>query len=222
MIAVVTSAPRPAALVAPAVILLGVAACARVGAGSIARGMAPALPALVAFGLFLPFLPEGREVWRASLGPLTLAITEGGLAKLAVVATRALLCLAALVLLVRTTPLARLAGTLSKVLPVALVETIFVTCTQMGILAQEVERATMARALRDGGRLRWGLRLRMGASLVARLFFAALERGEVLYGAMLCRGFDGTIPLPTGRRPGIADALLALAAVAALVSGRLA
>ena len=71
------------------------------------------------------------------------------------------------------------------------------------ILTDEAERTVRAVSLRAfGGGI---MNIRTYVSLVSQLLLRTLGRAERIYHAMLCRGFDGKVPLMRKLRTGAAE-----------------
>lgn len=63
----------------------------------------------------------------------------------------------------------------------------------LSLLKREAEMLWLAKKARDPGK--WGVRrIMITGRLVFPLFFRAVEKSEWVYGAMLSRGYDGTLP----------------------------
>ncbi len=119
---------------------------------------------------------------------------EFGLAAvmLTILAKNSLAFLAMLVL-VNVTPFRKLLVAMRKLgMPLILVATLQFMYRYLHVLADELDRmvkARRSRTFRRSGRLDWGLL----ASLVGVLFIRSFERGERVHGAMIARGWNGTI-----------------------------
>jgi cobalt/nickel transport system permease protein len=183
---------------------LGFAAgLARVSLASLAARLVRILPAVLAILAFTPFLP-GEPV----IGPwLGVAITDRGLATAATLGLRSAAALAALCLLLETTPpealLAATGG--SGRVPRALM-LVGLTYRYLALLSEELDRMMIGLALKAWQRAHYRARLGGLAGIVAVLGVRTLERGERIHRAMVLRGFDGRrIPGPPVRL-GAADA----------------
>jgi cobalt/nickel transport system permease protein len=117
---------------------------------------------------------------------------------LAVVATSILikngLALLAMLVLAGTTPFSKVLVALRKMgSPPVLVETLQFMDRYRHVLLDELDRmatARRARTFRRGGALSWAL---LGG-LIGMLFLRTYERAERVHGAMLARGWSGTLP----------------------------
>lgn len=88
------------------------------------------------------------------------------------------------------------------------------------LLLDQSMHLRQARAARDAGLGPWSGRWRAGASLVGVLFVRTLEQAERTYGAMLNRGYDGTIRLLAPLRWRLADTLFLVVSGIYLVAVR--
>lgn len=202
--------PQMAAL---AVLVMVVAAAARIPVRTLATRLAPpfALVALVSAAILV--LAPGDPV--ARLGPLS--ITDAGLMRFASVCGRAAVALGAAVVLVSTTPFDELLRALRAVrLPDAVTTSLGLAYRFLYILNDEVERMRRAARSRNAARgAASGRRLILGIAGAA--LRRSFDRSERLHQAMLARGFTGEMPAlepPTGEgRP-----VLEIAALLALVT----
>jgi len=132
--------------------------------------------------------PERRELGAAAV-------------VLAIVAKNSLAFLAMLVL-ANVTPFLGLLAALRRLgVPVVLVATLQFMYRYLYVLTDELDRmvqARRARTFRRSGRLDWGLL----TGLIGVLFLRSFERGERVHGAMLARGWDGTIRTLEGTEAG--------------------
>jgi cobalt/nickel transport system permease protein len=99
----------------------------------------------------------------------------------------------AMLLLVNVTPFRKLLVAMRRLgMPLVLVSTLQFMYRYVHVLADELDRMIKARRSRTfghSGRLDWGLL----TSLIGVLFIRAFERGERVHGAMVSRGWNGTI-----------------------------
>lgn len=118
----------------------------------------------------------------ALLGP-------GGVRVFVVMAVRATLCLATMILLANTTPFAQILRVLSRLgMPAMLVTSLALMYRYLFVVvdeAQRMRRARLARSFRSGRRRAW----RSLASVVGALFVRCTGRAERIYAAMLARGW---------------------------------
>jgi cobalt/nickel transport system permease protein len=161
---------------------------------------------LLAFAVGLSGAPA-RELWGRWLGFLALVgflavmvaqshprRAELGVAAvvLTILAKNSLAFLATLTL-VNVTPFRKLLAAMRRLgVPAVLVATLQFMYRYLYVLTDELDRmvkARRSRTFRRSGRLDWGLL----TGLIGLLFLRAFERGERVHGAMLARGWDGTI-----------------------------
>ncbi len=121
---------------------------------------------------------------RAELGLAVVALTIVAKNSLAFVAT---------LLLAHVTPFHQLLAAMRSLgMPAVLVATLQFMHRYLYVLADELDRmlkARRSRTFRRRGSLDWGLL----TGCIGILFLRAFERGERVHGAMLARGWDGTI-----------------------------
>ena len=112
------------------------------------------------------------------------------------------LAFVALMILAATTPTRRLLiGLAGLGVPRTLIATLHFMIRYLHVLADELGRMALARRSRSFGRwggIGWG---RLGG-MIGMLLVRSLERGERVHGAMLARGWDGTIRSLDGPEPG--------------------
>ncbi len=192
-------------------LLVWTAALARVPIAFIAVRAAMVLPfsALVALGL--PFLGGGETA--VVLG---VHLSIKGLWVLAGAAMKSTLGVAALVLLVSTTPFANLlAGLRSLGAPALLVDLLSLTYRYLFVLIGEAMRLRRAAAAR-GYRPQWLPQAAIVGRLAGNLFVRSYERAERIYGAMRLRGYSGRVPAGALSRFCAADGLALAAVISAL------
>ena len=133
---------------------------------------------------FLALMVAPTHPMRAELGIAFVLLT--------ILAKNSLAFLAMLVL-VNVTPFRKLLVAMRRLgMPVVLVSTLQFMYRYLHVLADELDRmikARRSRTFRRSGRLDWGLL----TNLIGVLFIRAFERGERVHGAMISRGWDGTI-----------------------------
>ncbi len=216
---VVSTPPtRVAAFVGYAGLLLWAIAWARVPVRYVAVRAAAVLPFSLLAAAWLPFLHGGPvvELWG---GALRLSLF--GLWLLAGVAVKSSLGVAAAVLLAATTPFPALVGGLRRLgAPAILVDGLTLTYRYLFVLIEEAGRLRRAAAAR-GYRPRWlGQTLLIG-QLIGQLFLRSYERAERVYGAMVQRGYRGSMPLSRQLALGAADAMALIVVLSALVAVRI-
>lgn len=126
-----------------------------------------------------------------------LQITTLGLMVLGSVASKALLCLLMLNLLILTTPVPALLNALTVLkVPPLLVAILASMCRYITLLIEEFQ--TMRRAALGRNLMRYSRwqRLIMG-NMIGALFIRTYERGERIHQAMLSRGYTGLPPAAT-------------------------
>jgi cobalt/nickel transport system permease protein len=133
---------------------------------------------------FLALLVAPAHPMRAELGLATVLFA---------ILARNSLAFAAMLVLVNVTPFRKLLVAMRRLgMPLVLVATLQFMYRYLHVLADELDRMTKARrarSFRSSGQLDWGLL----TSLIGVLFIRALERGERVHGAMVARGWNGTI-----------------------------
>ncbi len=122
------------------------------------------------------------------------------------------LCATALLLLAATTRFAAIVGAMRRLrMPRALATQLLLAHRYFFVLAEEAGRLARAHALRSPEK-RPGPRV--GAALLTVLLLRSLARAERVYGAMICRGFDGDLTVEPPRRMAARDAAFLGACVA--------
>jgi cobalt/nickel transport system permease protein len=133
---------------------------------------------------FLAVMVAPAHPRRAELGMPAVLLT--------IIAKNSLAFLAMLVL-ASVTPFRKLLAAMRRLgMPLVLVATLQFMYRYLHVLADELDRMVKARRSRTfhrSGRLDWGLL----TNLIGVLFIRAFERGERVHGAMLARGWNGTI-----------------------------
>ena len=133
---------------------------------------------------FLALMVVPAHPMRAELGVAWVLLT--------ILAKNSLAFLAMLVL-VNVTPFRKLLKAMRGLgMPEVLASTLQFMYRYLHVLAVELDgmvKARRSRTFRRSGRLDWGLL----SNLIGVLFIRAFERGERVHGAMISRGWDGTI-----------------------------
>lgn len=151
------------------------------------RRAALALPFVLVVGLFNPLLDRAVQM---QLGPL--AIT-GGMLSFSSIVLRSLLAVTTGLALVAVTGFDRICRALGRMgLPDVFLVQLQFLYRYIFVLAGEATRMTHARALRCAKTSRPSLR--EYRSLLGSLLLRTLDRAGRIHQAMLCRGFDGTMP----------------------------
>jgi cobalt/nickel transport system permease protein len=180
-----------------------------------------ALP-FVAVALPLIFTRPGETLFTVPLLGWT-ASREGAVAVASIMLRAWLTVLLAVVLTSTTRPLDLLHGLERLRLPRILVATVLFMYRYLFVIGEEGQRLMRARDARSagdgvhhtGGSVAW--RGRILGHMVGSLFLRSLERSERVYGAMLARGYDGTIRFAEQRGPARRDWLLLAATVLVLI-----
>lgn len=190
-VVVVVSTPREAvwAFALYAVLLVAVAAVARVPAGFLLRRMLIEVP-FVAFAVLMPFVVPGDHV--RFLG---LSLSVPGLWGAWNVLAKGTLGVAASVILASTTELRSLLLGLQQLrLPPMLVQIASFMIRYGDVITDEMRRMSIARRSRGfeaRGVRHWGVL----AKSAGALFIRSYERGERVHLAMVSRGYAGTMPV---------------------------
>jgi len=150
-------------------------------------------PFVFLIAVFIPFLKEGEIAGSYNIWLWQVSVTYSGLFILANVVVKAWLCILALILLSSTTKLAELLKGLRQLgIPRVMILILSFMYRYIFVLADEVMRMQQARDSRNFGGKRLH-QLKTIGSMVGTLFIRSYERGERIYAAMLCRGFDGQV-----------------------------
>ncbi|TQK45090.1 cobalt/nickel transport system permease protein [Streptomyces sp. SLBN-118] len=188
---VVVLTPREAvwAFALYAVLLIAVAALARIPAGFLLRRLLIEIP-FVAFAVLMPFVVPGEQVQ-----VLGLSVSVPGLWGAWNVLAKGTLGVAASVILASTTELRALLLGLQRLrLPPMLVQIASFMIRYGDVITDEMRRMSIARRSRGfeaRGIRHWGV---LGKSAGA-LFIRSYERGERVHLAMVSRGYTGTMPV---------------------------
>lgn len=178
------------------------------------RRLALVSPFVLLLGVFNPFL-DTRPLADAFPVPMT-----AGMASFLVITCKAVLSVAAVVVLTQILPFQALGAGLQglKVPEVFVVQLLFLH-RYLFLLVEEAQSMRTARDLKSfGGR---GLGLRVTARLLGRLFLRTLDRSQRIFRCMVARGFDGSIRRPPARPFAARDAAFLLTAAAVLAGLRL-
>ncbi|MGY1603012.1 cobalt ECF transporter T component CbiQ [Geodermatophilus sp. SYSU D00815] len=215
----VHAAWAPAAYAADLVLVLAVAAVARVRPGRLSRALVVEIPFLL-FALLLPFVARGPRVEVAGLSLSESGLATGG----GILAKATLSVLAATVLAATTDPRALVRGLERLRLPAVLVQILMFMVRYADVVGGELRRMRVARESR-GFRARHLGALRVLGPAAGSLFIRSYERGERVHLAMLSRGYTGRLPTgptaPAGAAAWLTALTLPAAAAAVLVAGML-
>ena len=211
---VVACTPRYAVAVfaLEAAVLVVVVALSRLGALRVVARLAVITP-FVLFALTIPFVAHGP---RTEVGGVPVS-TEGLWAAWNVMAKATLGATAAIVMSATTPSPALLAGMARLHVPRVVVAIVSSMVRYVELLAAQLARMRTAMVSR-GHDPRWLWQVGPVAASVGMLFVRSYERGERVHGAMVARGFTGTLVVSDGRAAATADwvAALAPAAVSAI------
>lgn len=172
-------------------VLYPMALCAYAGIAPaiIGRALLLAAPFVLLVGLWNPVF-DNRPM--LTLGVLTLS---AGWVSLASLVLRCALCVSAVAVMAHICGLAALCAALPRLgVPRIFAAQILLLQQALYVLADEAARMRRARDVRSFGRQGQGLWAT--APLIGTLLLRSLDRAERLHTAMLCRGFDGTVPTP--------------------------
>lgn len=198
-----------------ALVLLAVVAVAEIPPRRIVQRLAVVIP-FVAFALLLPVLGDGE---RTTVVGLSLSVD--GLWAMGNILTKALLGATAAIVLTATTPVPAVLDGLTRLrLPAVIVGIVAFMFRYLDLIVDQfarMRRAMVARAHDP----RWLWQVRPIASSAGTLFVRTYERGERVHGAMLARGYTGTMPHAARAGSSVRDWTVALTpalvATAALV-----
>ncbi len=158
----------------------------RVPPGFVLTRLALVSPFAVVIGVFNPLIDHEPMV---RLGPVVIT---GGWLSFASILLRFLLTLSAALLLIATTGFNRVCLALERFrVPPVFVVQLLLLYRYLFVLAREAARVLRAyrlRAIRSRG-----VSLRVYGSLVGSLLLRTLDRGQRVYTAMGCRGFNGIL-----------------------------
>jgi cobalt/nickel transport system permease protein len=180
------------------VLLVAVAALARIGLGSYVKRSAVALPFALA-ALTVVFSTPGEVLVQWWPLGYPLAVTSAGLVRFGSIVVRSLLSVQGAVLLAGTTEFPDILLALRWLhVPSVLVAVAGFLYRYLFVLADEAQRMMRAREARSatrsgkgGGSLLW--RARVTGGMAGSLFIRSYERSERIYDAMLARGYDGEV-----------------------------
>ena len=187
----VVSTPREAvwAFGAYALLLVGVAAVARIPASLVLRRMVVEVP-FVLFAVLMPFLSRGDRV-----DVLGLSLSVNGLWAAWNVLAKATLGVVCSILLAATTDLRALLVGLERLrMPPLMVQIMTFMVRYGDVISGEMERMKIARESR-GFVARDVRALPVLARSTGALFIRSYERGERVHLAMLARGYTGSMPM---------------------------
>jgi len=171
-----------------ALIVLGLAAAARLPAPFVAKRLLFEIPFIV-FAVLLPFVGGGERV-----DVLGVSLSVEGLWGAWNIVAKATLGLAISIVVAATTTMPEfLHGFEHLHMPRAFTSTLSFMIRYTDVIADEMRRMKVARESR-GYDPRWIWQAKAVAASAGALFIRGYERGERVYLAMLSRGYEGTMP----------------------------
>ncbi|MEX0762211.1 MAG: cobalt ECF transporter T component CbiQ [Dehalococcoidia bacterium] len=152
------------------------------------------------------FSRPGDELFALPLGFATLTATDDGLLFVVSILLKSWMSVTAAALLTATTPFTEIIHALRALrVPSVLVAIFTFMYRYLFVLVEEAQRLLRARSARSaasgtraGGPMTW--RAKVAGGMAGSLFIRTFDRSERVYMAMLARGFDGEIRLPSTRR----------------------
>lgn len=169
-------------------VLVAVAALARVPAGYLLRRMVVEVP-FVVFALVVPFVATGPQT-----EVLGMSVSQSGLVDaFGLLAKATLGVLAGLLLAATTEPVALLRGLERLRMPQQLVQIMGFMLRYLEVVTDEMRRMRIASASR-GFTARNPRHWPVVAASVGALFIRSFERGERVHQAMVSRGYSGRLP----------------------------
>ena len=156
--------------------------------GQIGRKLLPALPFALMVGLFNPLFDPAPRL------ELMGHAIAGGWLSLTSILLRAILTIAAALILIAVLGMHRLCAALDRLgVPRVLTTQLLFMHRYLVVLAGELGRMNLARELRSPTLK--AMPLSVYASLLGHLLLRTLERAQRIHQAMRARGFDGQMPL---------------------------
>jgi cobalt/nickel transport system permease protein len=188
---VLSPPPRGLELAGIALFLVAAATIAHVPLGWVLRRSALVLPFAGMIALFAPLQQSGGSL---SVGGLAGAYSHGGWMAAYSILAKAWLSTLTVVVLSATTPVPRLFRGLERMrVPDVILTLLSFMYRYVSVLRTQIASLRNALDSRGFGLGRLG-RLRLYGNLAGAMFVRAYERGERVYGAMLSRGYDGSLP----------------------------
>ncbi len=187
-----------------AVITVIVARATGVDVGSLVRRLPVATP-VVLVAAVLPVVAEGP-------GPSVAGVqlSSSGIEAAWTLVCRVALGVAAATILISTTTVPQLAGAAGRLrVPPTLLTIAMMMLRYVHVVNTEFDRARRSMAAR-GVEPRWFWEYGPVAAAAGTLFVRSYERGERVHGAMVSRGFDGTLPTASADSLRAADRRTAL------------
>jgi cobalt/nickel transport system permease protein len=182
--------PREAVVVfaVDAAVVIAVVAIARLPLRLVLARLVVILP-FIAFAVLVPFIGGGEQV-----EVLGVSLSSDGLWAAFNVTAKAVLGATASIALAATTPIPDVVRGLGRLrVPPVLVGIIAFMFRYLDLLVDQTRRMRYAMVAR-GHDPRWLWQVGPIAASAGTLFVRSYERGERVHGAMLARGFSGTMP----------------------------
>lgn len=189
-IAAVIATPRRQwwAFLVDALILVAVAAYARLPLRRLARRLTIELPFIV-FALLMPLIGRGPRTHVVGL-----SLSQPGLWAAWGILAKGTLGVATTIILAATTPVPQLLAAFERLrVPRVLTSITAFMIRYADVLTDEMRRMHIARISR-GDRSNWLWQARATATSAGALFVRSYERGERVYVAMQSRGYTGSMP----------------------------
>jgi cobalt/nickel transport system permease protein len=174
--------------------LAGIALVARLPLGHLVRKVLIVLPFLFFVAVSIPFMKKGEVGGSYDLGFGGVSVSQSGLWVLWNVLIKAVLSVFSILLLYSTTPFPKMIKGMEKLyFPKIFIVLISFMYRYSFILVDEIQRMKRARDARGfGGKWLW--QAKTLGHMIGTLFLRSFHRGEMVYLAMLSRGYDGTLP----------------------------
>ena len=187
-----------------AVGLVSIALAARLPLGHLGKKVLKTLPFVFFVALSIPFMKREGGGVEYSLGFRGMSISQSGLWILWNVLVKASLSIFSIVLLYSTTPFPKLIKGMEELHFPRIFTVLFSFMYRYSfIVIDEMQRMKRARDSRGFGE-KWLWQAKTIGHMIGTLFLRSFHRGEMVYRAMLSRGYDGTMPdafaSPFGRR----------------------
>ncbi len=174
--------------------LLGIAVAARLPLGHFGKKVLMILPFVFFIALSIPFMKRDEGGVEYPLGILGISVSQSGLWILWNVMVKACLSIFSILLLYSTTPFPKLIKGMEELHVPKLFTVLFSFMYRYSfILIDEIQRMKRARDSRCFG-ARWLWQAQTIGHMIGTLFLRSFHRGEMVYRAMLSRGYDGTMP----------------------------
>ncbi|MFH1791145.1 MAG: cobalt ECF transporter T component CbiQ [Candidatus Omnitrophota bacterium] len=151
------------------------------------------IPFVVMIGVFIPFMKQGSELVRFSLGGVNLAVTREGALIFWNACVKAFISMLAMILLTATTKFTDLLKALELLrFPRVFIMVLSFFYRYVFLIVDEVEMMWRAKEARSIGGTKW-FHVKVIANMIGLLFIRAYERGEKVYLAMCSKGFTGSV-----------------------------